>query len=154
MDLSNRQPFTASTLLMAIVRAYGMTGLYILILGPLSRLVLDAPRTVGAAAWIFQFLLITLASIIAVLSVTLFFTRWEYREKIKNKGRLKLATEMKMRNRQLTFAVGGVIAILALVLIDNLPAAERWTPFNAMLLSVSFLSVGVIECLRLRHSKP
>lgn len=132
---------------MKLIRHYGALGLYVLLLGSLSRHLLDAPRTVGIRPTLLDLFLVFAASVVSVLILNYLYETWKQVLNAKGGRNNFNRTTSTLRRRLWITAIGSLIVMVLGVAIDLTPALRPYTPYHLCLFFVSMAGAILVESL-------
>jgi len=133
---------------MALLLGYGVIGVYILVFGSLARFLLIAPRTIGLEARLFDVFLVASATILAVLLVNFLIERLKQKLGKATRKLLSQRALSTIRSYLLQLAMVSLVLGTSIVIIERISLADRFTPFQMMLFSVSFAGALLVESLK------
>lgn len=132
---------------MKLVWHYGILGLYVLLLGSLSRYLLDAPRTVGFRPTFLDLFLVFAASVVSVPILNYLFETWKQRLTAKGGRNNSSRTTSTLRRRLWIAAIGSLVVMVVGVVIDLAPSLRPYTPYHFCLFLVSMAGAILVESL-------
>lgn len=132
---------------MKLVWHYGILGLYVLVLGSLSRYLLDAPRTVGFRPTFLDMFLVFAASVIALPILSYLYETWKQRLTAKGGRNNSSRTTSIIRRRLWIAAIGSLVVMIGGVVVDLTPALRPYTPYHLCLFLVSMAGAILVDSL-------
>lgn len=135
---------------MGLLVKFGITGGYVLAFGFLARALLNAPRTIGVQARLLDFFLVGASAILAMLAVSLFIERSKKQLGCQPGRPLTAAVRSAIGQRLLKVATAALVATVAIVAVERIPAADPYTPYRLVFVAVSLSAALLVETLKAR----